>query len=488
MALPDAIAGAGLPIDERGLVELGVARKLVESATEFRKGEGRWVAGSWVLDSDRLWAALLSLETVDEFVQHACRLRWYFHPRGKPNTDAIERYGPAILPWLGSFIKNGRLVDVPWCVVPCLLATGTREVFELLWTVRTVAEDATTGEPGPFAADSPGDVDQRGFDLDAPGPDDKDGSAGGILLRFAWYHPKLGFPELARKVEDGDRFARAVLIGGASVAPSEVFGYVREALGEPRARALFEQHGIPSALTEASILERLDAGASDVEGWPLFFGQEPDRAYHALRMLALRSRGSDDWAVLFECLEGSSPEKFCVRRYLYGTTGQGLLSMLERPDLFEQDSRGERASGDLDGLVVVGPCGEIELTSELVARLEPARSTAARAKDLRFTVRVRAYLEAFPDAFWPAVADSAALCRIEHGDVIVCTTAFEHVIGTASAAFDPEGIDAAWRTLPSESPAYRSLARALVQRDPAAFAPGPSNLDWRLHLRPPNGG
>lgn len=487
MALRDAISGAGLPIDDRGLVELGAARKLVESATEFRKGEGRWIAGSWVLDSDRLWAALLSLESADEFVRHACRLSWYFHPRGKPNTDALERYGPAILPWLRSFINDGRLVNVPWCVVPCLLAIGTQEVFDLLWTVRTVADDATAGEPGPFAADSPGDVDQRGFELDAPSPNDKDGSAGGLLLRFAWYHPKLGFPELARKAERGDRFARAVLIGGASVAPSEVFGYVRQALGEPRARALFEQHGIPSELTEASILVRLDAGASDAESWPLFFGQEPDRAYHALRMLAVRSRSGDDWAVLFECLEGSIAEKFCVRRYLHGTTGQGLLSALEQPELFEQETHREHAPGDFDGLVVVGPCGEIELTGELAARLEPTRSTAARTQDLRFTVVVRAYLETFPDAFWPAIADSAALCRIEHGDIVACTTAFEHVIGTAGAALDPNGIDAAWRKLPSQSPVYRSLARALVLRDPAAFEPGPSNLDWRLHLCPPNG-
>lgn len=46
--------------------------------------------------------------------------------------------------------------------------------------------------------------------------------------------------------------------------------------------------------------------------------------------------------------------------------------------------------------------------------------------------------------------------------------------------------DAARSRLPSASPTYRSLAQALLFRDPRLWQPGEPNTDWRLHAREPN--
>ena len=46
--------------------------------------------------------------------------------RWTDNLALHERYGDAILPWLRSRLRNGVLTNVPWCVLPCLLAIGTR--------------------------------------------------------------------------------------------------------------------------------------------------------------------------------------------------------------------------------------------------------------------------------------------------------------------------------------------------------------------------
>ena len=94
-----------------------------------------------------------------------------------------------------------------------------------------------------------------------------------------------------------------------------------------------------------------------------------------------------------------------------------------------------------------------------------------------FNLRLRAYLARFPDAFW--VDPKKVVRHLSLGKdpkVLVVSTAFEHVVG-------PEQDRAPWDVLPSASPVYRSLARALVKGDAKAFKPGKSNLDWRLHAQ-----
>ena len=72
--------------DERGLMELQTARKIVEATDYFAEGDPRIVDGLCICEFDTLWAALLSLSDGDEFLRHALRLKWQFHVRGRENT------------------------------------------------------------------------------------------------------------------------------------------------------------------------------------------------------------------------------------------------------------------------------------------------------------------------------------------------------------------------------------------------------------------
>lgn len=129
---------ARLPVlDERGLMPLAEARELLAGAAVFRRGEGRMIGGRFVLESDRLWAALLSLEDAAEFVTHARRLHWETNVRGTHNLAPYERYGDGILPWIAARVNEAGILDnVPWCVLPCLLASGSKDAFDVAATVR----------------------------------------------------------------------------------------------------------------------------------------------------------------------------------------------------------------------------------------------------------------------------------------------------------------------------------------------------------------
>ena len=127
--------GGVAALDGRGLMPLAEARAALAGADAFVRGD----ADDHVLASDRLWAALLSLEDAAELVEVASRLDWRFHPRGFDNVDLHLRYGDGIVPWLATRVDgDGTLVNVPWCVVPCLLACGSDDAFELAWRVRRV--------------------------------------------------------------------------------------------------------------------------------------------------------------------------------------------------------------------------------------------------------------------------------------------------------------------------------------------------------------
>jgi hypothetical protein len=138
VSLDAAMRDARLPVlDERGLMPLAEARGLLAGVAVFQRGQGRTIDGRFVLESDRVWAALLSLADAAEFVTHARRLSWQANVRGMNNLAPYERYGDGILPWIASHVdEDGTLRDVPWCVLPCLLASGSEDAFAIAATVR----------------------------------------------------------------------------------------------------------------------------------------------------------------------------------------------------------------------------------------------------------------------------------------------------------------------------------------------------------------
>src|SRR6185295_18686336 len=104
MSVASAIRDARIQPDARGLMDLDAARRLVAGVEVYRKGDGEMIDGTFVLESDRVWAALLSLEDAAEFTREATRIQWAFHVRGHDNTSAVERYGAAILPWIAAAV------------------------------------------------------------------------------------------------------------------------------------------------------------------------------------------------------------------------------------------------------------------------------------------------------------------------------------------------------------------------------------------------
>jgi hypothetical protein len=127
------------PLDERGLMPLTAARGWLAGRTVYAKGDGEMIGGRFVLESDRTWAALVSLENAEEFHAYARNLRWEFHVRGRDNVSLFERYGDGVLPWIADRVDaRGVLRNVPWCVLPCLLASAHPDAFDIAARVRAV--------------------------------------------------------------------------------------------------------------------------------------------------------------------------------------------------------------------------------------------------------------------------------------------------------------------------------------------------------------
>lgn len=469
-----AMRNAGLDrLDERGLMPLDEARALVRAATEFRKGGGRMIRGSWVLDSDRLWAALMSLADADELVREASRIRWFFHPRGRDNVAPLERYGEAILPWLTTFIlPNGVLIDVPWCVTACLGAIASREVFERMWSIRDVAGTPDGEGPGPFAADTVGDVEIDRDALAAQTFAEPSKAADGALVDWVFAQPAIAFPELALRAEAGDPRGLHVLRGLAGVDPEDAFAHASRALGEARARAAFARAAAPTEIDADAILAMLDNSTS--HGWPDLFG-EP--CYHAMRLVAARERGGGGWGLAFERIEGASQDTLARGVYVMGSrvapgprTDEGDVGVFED----EEEEAPEGAA------IVVGPAGPITVDRALIEQLDlrPDLATGPEEEPTRFAVLVRAYVALHLSTLWAPVEQIVQhLCLGDDPEIIVVSAAFEHTVG-------PYGIDdypPRWRVWPRASATYQSLARALIARDAAHFEPGESNLDFRLH-------
>lgn len=496
--------GAVTRRDARGLMPLADARTLVRAATEFRKGDGAMVDGTFVLPSDRLWAALMSLDDAEEFVREATRIRWFFHPRGRDNVAPYERYGEGILPWLEAHVQRGRLVNIPWCVDPCFAALESPRGFDVLWTVRTAVEGTGDEWPGPFASDNAGDADQRhGVALHAPAPAAAADSANGLVIGWIYAHPDVGFAKLAALAAAADPRAALMLKSLAQIGPQEVFGHVVAAIGEARADALFTQVGAPKEIDAAAILVVLDGAAMNdaIGAWPELCCDDADRAYHGMRVVAARARTGDGWGILFERIEGSWEDGAVVQAYAYGSAvGQGALADGSRPLGFyvdgdeeeEDEDDGDDEDGDndsdedvdlsLDGVEVTGPAGPLVLSEAMVKRhdLRPGATTAPEA-DPRFALLLHAYMAQHPRSFFGDPREAAELLELgDDFDVVVVSEAFEHVVGPTDRGAPH---DAAWAKRPSDSKVFQSLTEALVARDGARFRSGASNLDWRLHAR-----
>lgn len=468
MTILASVRNSKLELDERGLVRLDVARQFVQRADSFTRG--KWLGGIW--ESERLWACLMSLEDAQEFVREATRLEWRFHPRASQNLEPLERYRAEIFPWLRSRVKDDVLINVPSCVVPLLCALGTQEAFDLLLRVK-VANDVRS--PGPFSPEAGGDADALSASEEL---------AMVALQDFCTQNP-TSFSGLYDEAASGNQRAQEVLARAAREAPSRVFEFISEQHDQESVREQFAKFGLSPQLTEADVLAALDAGSRDGGSWPIFRTTHPDRAYHSMHLLVFRQKAGDGFWVVFETLEGSDAASLCLKRYVHSSTARGILNRSGEAELFldgEWDPNGDN--------VVVGPMGDEILNQRDLLGLEPERATADDVGEILFTLLVRGYLERNPRAFW---SDEGELRRdlafegieLQDHEVLLHAHTFEHVVGTAGAEMDPEGIDTQWRKPPSESPVFQSLARAIVKRDASLFQPGQSNLDWRLHLDAP---
>jgi len=273
--------------DDRGLMPRARARRVVEGATAFRKGEGKLFDGTFVLDSDRLWAALLSLENAEEFVRHATRLSWEFHVRGRNNVAPFERYGDAMLPWLQSRLEaNGVLHNIPWCVLPCLLEIGSTEALELALQIRAVHEllpgqPALGQGPGAFAHGGEGAA-------SSPPPEISPEEArtwlanqkGDLTVARDWMsrHP-TAYGALARLAETGNARAEALLSDRGQALGELVREALESALGKTEADRLASRFELPASSVPDEVRALLASSPIDDEPrGPLWSIAELDEA------------------------------------------------------------------------------------------------------------------------------------------------------------------------------------------------------------------
>ncbi|MDI3291477.1 hypothetical protein [Polyangium sp. 15x6] len=294
--------------DGRGLMSLSEARRLVESAEAFRKGEGRSAGGTMVFESDRVWAALLSLEDAAEFVKHGRRIRWEFQVRGRDNTALYDRYGDGILPWIESRIEaEGALANVPWCVVPCLLAIGTREALDVALRVQSIvelpstgseieadesdlAEDASTSDEDDGDESDDEDDEDEDDDDDDPGADEDEDDERAradastqddgldVARRWMTRHPDA-YGALATLADEGNTRAAELLRDRAAALGGVVREAIEAALGEEAARRIAEQFDLPRTRLPEEV-ERLlaESEAIDEPRGPLWSIAELDEA------------------------------------------------------------------------------------------------------------------------------------------------------------------------------------------------------------------
>jgi hypothetical protein len=210
-------------LDPRGLMPLDEARAIVADATTFTRDV-----------ADRVWAALLSLGDAAEACREAGRLTWDFHVRGMGNLALVERYGDGILPWLASRVDGGTLRNVPWCVLPCLLALPTEGALRVALTASRV--DA-----------------RLAHEQDGAEADEHD-----VAADWIDHHPGVGLPLLARWAEAGEPRAEAVLRDRAAALGGVVREILVDALGELDAARIVQRFELPSGELPPDVQAALD--------------------------------------------------------------------------------------------------------------------------------------------------------------------------------------------------------------------------------------
>lgn len=236
-------------------------------------------------------------------------------------------------------------------------------------------------------------------------------------------------------------------------------------------------------LAAAAILDALDEAcarsARDPAAWPRFhLGAGAMMEFAGLRLWAARSPAG--WGVALGRLSGGDESEWRTELFLYGSAvDEGLCESFVEAIPLSFSGDGDQ-SGAIDGGVLEGPAGRLEVTGELVDALDlrPGEGSERNGGGSAM-VALRAYLELFPEAIWPeAPSVLAALGLGSEARLLVCTSDFAHVVGRGLA---PEDHHARWERRPSESPTWRSLAQVLAFANPALFEPGEVNTSWRDH-------
>ena len=435
-------------LDDRGLVPLAEARATVAATAAVERD-----------NLDAVWAALCSLADGDELASAAAHLDWQMPPRGKDNVAFVERYGAGALAWLRTRIGNGVLVNHPWCVLPCVMALDDPGALDLLLDVDGVIADGGSMTAWVFTR--------------APVPDDRAALAAAALdLVLAWArrHPDVAYPRLAARARTSARAADA-LRALAAKAPTDVAARLAAA-GEGGLVAALE---LPTAVSVDAILAEL--GTASEQSWPVFHANVDGRLeYFGQRVIAVRAPQGDGWAIVFERMQGSDPDMFQIARYAYGPYTTNGLDFDQFHGL-DFELEGEDDAPVFRGSTATGPAGAMRIDESIFARhdLRPGRNTEHGSWSAR-TVAIRAYLAEHPGCYWPPAEEALGAAGLPDGEVLFVADAYQH---PCYAAADED--EHPWQIGVAESPVMRSLIDAVIARDPTRFAPGDSNLDWRLH-------
>ncbi len=448
-------AGSFTP-DARGLMPLARARALVAKQPLFF---------AHPRDDDaalQQWAALLSLADTAEAERAMFAITW----NGYLGLDflgehLVARYsGELVVRFLAASMGSFNVLHSPFHETLALLqAIGSGPAFELGLLLATVTPRLMFK---PDRKHTLADVPTARYRPSPPFDE--------WLLGFARACPEVANPVLMRRATVKDQRAKVMLeqLGVVATKP------VKAPTADDRAKQILA--GFDRAAAE---------GAME---WPRFgTGIEDDPQmweYFELRLLAVAAPTGDGWGVCFERLSGScdAARPTQVQRYLYGSTiaSPGWADTHDVAATFTPERTPDAASGEtlpltLAGGTLKGPAGPLKLDAGKLGKrnLKPGLGCELDG-DAGYNLRLRAYVDAFPGAFFSKPTALLALLGIA-GPVVICdTTAFAHAAGKQSPKRP-------WHIAPSKSPTYQSLAAALVARDPRLFVAGDSNLDFRLH-------
>src|SRR5690606_32526422 len=420
------------PRDERGLIPVELARDLLSPGGRALTGRNGKPKSTDEALADQ-WAALLSLTDVSEFRAAAARLNGLRFR--KVNAEELGlRYGADLLPWISEFVVQGCLLDNGWPLANALCGCEHDEAFELVWSLVSV---------------------------DTPHGGQPDASANQLVMQWLWAFPSLGFFLLGKKVQGADPRATLILRSLAQCHPTSVFRFLAWGHGDDEARRVFELAKVTTAPDRSGIANILDFAAANSETWPLFLTQEPETAYHGLRLLVLRSARNGNWALVFERVQGSSERNAVVMRFVASSWPLPPKSWASRELGLFAVALGE------DQVEIHGPHGNLSIQRDQLASdaFGSGWHCSPNLKDEQYSLLVRAYLSANPDAFWGNVESIQRELGLdaEH-ELFLVSQAFEHHVSLGTST------DAATSAKPpSASPVFQSLIDAIVSGDAARF-------------------